>query len=85
MIRPEMEWMYPQEGDPESDLLNKEEIEENKKIVEQKLSLLTEREREVVELLYYGPSLTHQEVGEQLNISRVRVTQLFNNALKKMA
>ncbi|MGH7757581.1 MAG: sigma-70 family RNA polymerase sigma factor, partial [Vulcanimicrobiaceae bacterium] len=44
---------------------------------------LTERQRAVVELTYYGDK-TVQAIGEQLNISAQRVSQLRHTALAKM-
>jgi len=53
--------------------------------VKEALSVLTSRERQVVEGRFFsGSEKTLQEVGDVLGITRERVRQLENNAKKKL-
>lgn len=47
------------------------------------MAQLTEREQRCIEL-YYVEELTHEAIGKQFNVTRSRVAQIINNALRKM-
>jgi RNA polymerase sigma factor for flagellar operon FliA len=59
-----------------------EEAELKEKLVEA-LTLLTEKERRVIELYYYE-DLTLKEISGVLDVSESRVSQLHTKALLKM-
>ena len=59
------------------------EKEELKKVLEQALELLTEKEKKVI-LLYYYEELTLKEISNVLEVSESRVSQLHTRALQKM-
>lgn len=59
-----------------------EEAELKEKLIES-LSLLTEKERKVIELYYYE-DLTLKEISKVLDVSESRVSQLHTKALLKM-
>lgn len=59
------------------------EKEELKQVLENALSLLTEKERKVI-LLYYYEDLTLKEISSVLEVSESRVSQLHTRALQKM-
>ena len=59
------------------------EKEELKKVLEQTMQLLTEKERKVI-LLYYYEELTLKEISHILEVSESRVSQLHTRALQKM-
>ncbi len=59
------------------------EKEELKKILQQALELLTEKEKKVI-LLYYYEDLTLKEISNVLEVSESRVSQLHTRALQKM-
>lgn len=80
----EAEWMYGDNTDPEKQLLEQEDKEELTKEMEEKLSRLTKREREVVDLLYFGPSMTQRQVATVLGLSQQRVSTLFSKAIEKI-
>ncbi len=57
--------------------------EELKKVLEQSLDVLTEKERKVI-LLYYYEDLTLKEISRVLEVSESRISQLHTKALSKM-
>ena len=57
--------------------------EELKKVLEQALEILTEKERKVITLYYYE-DLTLKEISNILEVSESRVSQLHTKALLKM-
>lgn len=57
--------------------------EELKKVLEESMELLTEKERKVI-LLYYYEDLTLKEISNILEVSESRVSQLHTKALLKM-
>lgn len=59
------------------------EKEELKKVLEQTLQMLTEKERKVI-LLYYYEDLTLKEISNILEVSESRISQLHTRALQKM-
>ena len=59
------------------------EKEEMKKVLEQALELLTEKEKKVI-LLYYYEDLTLKEISNVLEVSESRISQLHTKALLKM-
>ena len=56
---------------------------ELKKILQQALELLTEKEKKVI-LLYYYEDLTLKEISNVLEVSESRISQLHTRALQKM-
>lgn len=56
---------------------------ELKKMLEQALELLTEKEKKVI-LLYYYEELTLKEISNILEVSESRISQLHTRALQKM-
>lgn len=59
------------------------EEEELKKVLNETMELLTEKERKVI-LLYYYEDLTLKEISNILGVSESRVSQLHTKALLKM-
>jgi len=59
------------------------ENEELKKVLQQALELLTEKEKKVI-LLYYYEDLTLKEISNVLEVSESRISQLHTRALQKM-
>ena len=59
------------------------EKEEMKKVLEQALELLTEKEKKVI-LLYYYEDLTLKEISNVLEVSESRISQLHTRALQKV-
>ena len=57
--------------------------EELKKVLEQSLEVLTEKERQVITLYYYE-DLTLKEISNILEVSESRISQLHTKALAKM-
>ena len=57
--------------------------EELKKVLEQSLEVLTEKERKVITLYYYE-DLTLKEISNILEVSESRISQLHTKALAKM-
>ena len=57
--------------------------EELKKVLEQSLEILTEKERKVITLYYYE-DLTLKEISNVLEVSESRISQLHTKALLKM-
>ncbi len=57
--------------------------EELKKVLEQSLDVLTEKERKVITLYYYE-DLTLKEISNILEVSESRISQLHTKALTKM-
>ena len=57
--------------------------EELKKVLEQSLEILTEKERKVITLYYYE-DLTLKEISNILEVSESRISQLHTKALLKM-
>lgn len=80
----EAEWMYGDDSTAEEQLIEQEEKVVITKEMEDKLSQLTKREREVIELLYLGPSMTQKEAATILGLSQQRVSLLFNRATEKL-
>ena len=66
--------------DSPEEILERDEL---KKMLEQALELLTEKERKVI-VLYYYEDLTLKEISNILEVSESRVSQLHTRALKKM-
>ncbi len=59
------------------------EKEELKKVLEESLKHLTEKEKKVI-LLYYYEDLTLKEISNVLEVSESRISQLHTRALQKM-
>jgi RNA polymerase sigma factor for flagellar operon FliA len=59
------------------------EKEELKKVLEESMELLTEKEKKVI-LLYYYDDLTLKEISYVLDVTESRVSQLHTRALQKM-
>ncbi|MDE5803515.1 MAG: FliA/WhiG family RNA polymerase sigma factor [Lachnospiraceae bacterium] len=59
------------------------EKEELKKVLEETLEILTEKEKKVI-LLYYYEELTLKEISNILEVSESRISQLHTRALQKM-
>lgn len=59
------------------------EKEELKKVLEETLEQLTEKERKVI-LLYYYEDMTLKEISRVLEVSESRISQLHTRALQKM-
>ena len=59
------------------------EKDELKKVLEEALSLLTEKENKVI-LMYYYEDMTLKEISRVLSVSESRVSQLHTKALAKM-
>lgn len=66
--------------DSPEEVLEKDEL---KKMLEEALELLTEKERKVI-LLYYYEDLTLKEISNILEVSESRISQLHTRALQKM-
>lgn len=66
--------------DSPEEVIEKEEL---KKILQQALELLTEKEKKVI-LLYYYEDLTLKEISNVLEVSESRISQLHTRALQKM-
>ena len=62
------------------DIVAKDEL---KKVLEEALQLLTEKEQKVI-LMYYYEDLTLKEISKVLSVSESRVSQLHTKALAKM-
>ena len=56
---------------------------ELKKMLEESLELLTDKEKKVI-LLYYYEELTLKEISRVLEVSESRISQLHTKALQKM-
>ena len=77
--------MLVSDDNQEKALIDRDEQQMLQEKVREALSLLTKRERQVVEGRFFsGSAKTLQEVGNSLGISRERVRQLENNAKKKL-
>ncbi|MCK4377729.1 MAG: RNA polymerase factor sigma-32 [Deltaproteobacteria bacterium] len=77
--------MLVSDDNQEKALIDLDEQQMLQEKVSEALSLLTSRERQVVEGRFFsGSSKTLQEVGDSLGITRERVRQLENNAKKKL-
>ncbi|MDE5679919.1 MAG: FliA/WhiG family RNA polymerase sigma factor [Lachnospiraceae bacterium] len=59
------------------------EKEELKKVLEETVEILTEKEKKVI-LLYYYEELTLKEISNILEVSESRISQLHTRALQKM-
>lgn len=59
------------------------EREELKKVLEETLEILTEKEKKVI-LFYYYEELTLKEISNILEVSESRISQLHTRALQKM-
>lgn len=66
--------------DSPEEILERDEL---KKMLEQALELLTEKERKVI-ILYYYEDLTLKEISNILEVSESRISQLHTRALQKM-
>ena len=79
--------MLADEGDDQEKLLLDEEVEVNRRrLIDEALTKLTPREREVITRRFFaGTTKTLQDIGDELGITRERVRQLESNALKKLA
>ena len=66
--------------DSPQEILERDEL---KKMLEQALELLTEKERKVI-VLYYYEDLTLKEISNILEVSESRISQLHTRALQKM-
>ncbi len=79
--------MLADENSDQEQLLLEEETEINRrKLIDEALTQLTPREREVISRRFFAAAaMTLQEVGDELGITRERVRQLESNALKKLA
>ena len=66
--------------DSPEDYIEKEEL---KKVLEESLEQLTEKEKKVI-LLYYYEDLTLKEISNVLEVSESRISQLHTRALQKM-
>lgn len=75
----ENSWHSSQFLSPEDNI----EKEELKKVLEQALELLTDKEKKVI-LLYYYEDLTLKEISHILEVSESRISQLHTRALSKM-
>ena len=69
-----------QRFDSPEEVMEKEEL---KKVLQQALELLTEKEKKVI-LLYYYEDLTLTEISNVLEVSESRISQLHTRALQKM-
>ncbi len=77
--------MLVSDDNQEKALIDLDEQQMLQEKVSEALSLLTSRERQVVEGRFFsGSAKTLQEVGDSLGITRERVRQLENNAKKKL-
>jgi RNA polymerase sigma factor for flagellar operon FliA len=59
------------------------EKQELKKVLEESMELLTDKEKKVI-LLYYYEDLTLKEISYILDVTESRVSQLHTRALQKM-
>ena len=59
------------------------EKSELKKVLEESLEVLTDKEKKVI-LLYYYEELTLKEISRVLEVSESRISQLHTKALQKM-
>lgn len=66
--------------DTPEEVIEKEEI---KKLLAESIETLTDKEKKVI-LLYYYEELTLKEIGQVLEVSESRVSQLHTKALQKM-
>jgi RNA polymerase sigma-32 factor len=72
------------ENNPEQDYANKENTETISKILSQAFEVLNDREKEILKLRYLiENTMTLEEIGEKLNLSRERVRQVEKLALEK--
>ena len=69
-----------QRFDSPEEVMEKEEL---KKVLQQALELLPEKEKKVI-LLYYYEDLTLKEISNVLEVSESRISQLHTRALQKM-
>ncbi len=77
--------MLVSDDNQEKALIDLDEQQMLQEKVREALSLLTKRERQVVEGRFFsGSAKTLQDVGNSLGITRERVRQLENNAKKKL-
>ncbi len=68
---------------PLDGVLDDEERNEKKKLVQAALQVLTKRERELI-LLYFFEEKTLAEAGEEMGVSEVRAWQLYHVAIEKL-
>ena len=80
----ELNEIYKQEKDPDNKVMDTSMKEE----IASALSTLTERERSVIEM-YFGinrdRSFTLNEIGEQFSLTRERVRQIKEKAIRRLA
>jgi RNA polymerase sigma-32 factor len=70
---------------PEELLIKRDRASIAKELVREGLSRLTEMEKKVIQKRYFNEeSLTYQEIGDELGISKQRVHGLENSALKRL-
>lgn len=55
----------------------------DKEVISRILSVVTEREKQMIQL-YYLEGMTFERIGEEYHVTRERVRQIINNALRKM-
>ena len=78
---------YIEKTASENDFIKKENLEHNKYLINNFLSIIKERDREVVKRYYgigYNSNKTFKEIGEEMNLSSERVRQIIENSTKKM-
>ena len=75
-----VEYNHTSQFDSPEEVLEKGEL---KKILEEALELLTEKERKVI-VLYYYEELTLKEISNILEVSESRISQLHTRGLQKM-
>jgi len=81
-----LDMLADEDGDQEQQLLEQETEDNRKKMIDEALTQLTPREREVISRRFFAAAaMTLQEIGDELGITRERVRQLEGNALKKLA
>lgn len=71
--------------DSEADAEKAEEKEKMKHAIDQALRSLNTRERRVIHLKYSDKQLKDREIGELMGLSRSRVSQLHESALRKLS
>lgn len=75
-----VEYNHTSQFDSPEEVLEKGEL---KKMLEEALELLTEKERKVI-VLYYYEELTLKEISNILEVSESRISQLHTRGLQKM-
>ena len=75
-----VEYSHTSKFDGPEEVLEKDEL---KKMLDEALELLTEKERKVI-VLYYYEELTLKEISNILEVSESRISQLHTRGLQKM-